>query len=67
LQRKDQNIVRAIGLIGSMMRNMNAMRENGWDDIFEEVKIFCVEKKIDIPNMEDMILVRGCSTFHGTC
>jgi len=49
------------------MRNMNAMRENGWDDIFEEVKIFCVEKKIDIPNMEDMILVRGCSTFHGTC
>ena len=46
LQRKNQNIVRAIGLIGSMMRNMNAMRENGWDDLFEEVKSFCVQKKI---------------------
>ena len=65
LQRKNQNIVRAIGLIGSMMRNMNAMRENGWDDLFEEVKSFCVQKKIDIPNMEDMIPVRGRSKFRG--
>ena len=61
LQRKNQNIVRAIGLIGSVMRNMNAMRENGWDELFEEVKSFCVQKKIDIPNMEDMIPVRGRS------
>ena len=65
LQRKNQNIVRAIGLIGSVMRNMNAMRENGWDDLFEEVKSFCVQKKIDIPNMEDMIPVRGRSKFRG--
>ncbi|CAD6223138.1 unnamed protein product [Miscanthus lutarioriparius] len=65
LQRKNQNIVRAIGLIGSVMRNMNAMRENGWDELFEEVKSFCVQKKIDIPNMEDMIPVRGRSKFRG--
>ncbi|CAD6270375.1 unnamed protein product [Miscanthus lutarioriparius] len=63
--RKNQNIVRAIGLIGSVMRNMNAMRENGWDDLFEEIKSFCVQKKIDIPNMEDMIPVRGRSKFRG--
>ena len=30
LQMKNQNIVCAIGLIGSMMRNINAMRKNGW-------------------------------------
>jgi hypothetical protein len=65
LQRKNQNIVCAIGLIGSVMRNMNAMRENGWDDFFEEVKSFSVKKKIDIPNMEDMIPVRGRSKFRG--
>ena len=65
LKRKNQNIVRAIGLIGSVMRNMNAMRENGWDDFFEEVKSFCVQKKIDIHNMEDMIPVRGRSKFRG--
>jgi hypothetical protein len=63
LQKKNQNIVHAIGLIGSVMRNMNAMRENSWDDLFKEVKSFCVEKKIDIPNTEDMMPVRGCSKF----
>jgi predicted transcriptional regulator len=31
LQRKNQNIVRAIGLIEYVLRNMNDMRENGWD------------------------------------
>jgi hypothetical protein len=44
-----------------MMRNMNAMRKNGWDDLFEEVKSFFVQKKIDIP----MIPVRGRSKFCG--
>jgi len=32
--QKNQNIVRAIGLIGSVTRNMNEMRENGWDALF---------------------------------
>ena len=52
LQKKNQNIVRAIGLIGFVMRNMNEMRENGWDALFEEVKKFCLFNNIDIPNME---------------
>ena len=43
------------------MRNMNEMRENGWDALFEEVKEFCLLNNIDIPNMEDMIPVRGRS------
>ncbi|XP_072147524.1 uncharacterized protein [Setaria viridis] len=61
LQKKNQNIVHAIGLIGSVMRNMNEMRENSWDALFEEVKEFCLLNNIEIPNMEDMIPVRGCS------
>jgi len=48
------------------MRNINAMRENGWDDIFEEVvKAFADKQKIDIPNMDDMIPVRGLSKCRG--
>jgi len=47
------------------MRNMNEMRENGWDALFEEVKEFYLLNNIDIPNMEDMIPVRGCSRCRG--
>jgi hypothetical protein len=64
LQRENQNIVHTIGLIGSVMRNMNDMRENGWDSLFEEVKSFCLKVNIDIPNMEDQIPIRGRSRFH---
>jgi hypothetical protein len=38
---------------------MNDMRENGWEEIFEEVKIFCVGRKIIVPNMDDTIPLRG--------
>lgn len=61
LQRKNQNIVRAIGLIGSVLRNMNDMRENGWDPLFEEVKSFCTKMNIVISNMDDTIPTRGRS------
>jgi hypothetical protein len=65
LQRKNQNIVRAIGLIGSVLTNMNDMRENGWDPLFEEVKSFCLKINIVMPNMEDTIQVRGRSRCRG--
>ena len=65
LQKKNQNIVRAIGLIGSVMRNINAMRENGWDDLLEKTKAFAAKHNIDIPNMEDMIPMRGRSKCRG--
>jgi hypothetical protein len=58
-------LIRAIGLIGSVMRNLNAMRENGWDELFEEVKTFTIHSKVDIPNMEDMVPIRGRSKFRG--
>jgi hypothetical protein len=48
-RKKNQNIVRDIGLIGSVLTNVNNMRENGWEDFFEEVKIFCASRKIVVP------------------
>ena len=65
LQRNNQNIVCAIGLIGSVRRNMNDMRENGWDPLFEEVKNFCTKMNIVIPNMDDTIPTRGRSRCRG--
>ena len=61
LQRNNQNIVCAIGLNGSVLRNMNDMRENGWDPLFEEVKSFCTKMNIVISNMDDTIPTRGRS------
>jgi len=47
------------------MRNINAMRENGWDDLLEKTKAFAAKHNIDIPNMEDMIPMRGRSKCRG--
>uniref|UniRef100_A0A0A9E7R8 HAT C-terminal dimerisation domain-containing protein n=1 Tax=Arundo donax TaxID=35708 RepID=A0A0A9E7R8_ARUDO len=65
LQIKDQNIVRAVGLIGTTLQKINDIRENGWEDLFEEVKTFCFLHRIIIPNMEDSITVRGRSRGRG--
>jgi hypothetical protein len=64
-RKKNQNIVRAIGLIGSVLTNMNDMRENGWEEIFEEVKMFCESRKIIVPNMDDTIPLRCRSRGRG--
>ncbi len=65
LQRKNQNIVSAIGLIGVVLRNINHMRADGWDGLFEEVKTFCLKRNIIVPNMEDTIPIRGRSRCRG--
>jgi hypothetical protein len=65
LQRKDQNIVRAVGLIGATIRTIHDAREDGWEELFEEVKTFCLNHNIVIPNMEDTLTVRGRSRGRG--
>jgi hypothetical protein len=44
---------------------MNDMRENGWEEIFAEVKMFCASRKIVVPNMDDTIPLRGRSRGRG--
>jgi hypothetical protein len=41
------------------------MRESGWENLFDEVKQFCNEKSIPVPNMFDEIRVRGRSRREG--
>jgi hypothetical protein len=38
LQKKDQNIIRAIGLVG-VAKKINEIRHHGWDALFEEAKV----------------------------
>jgi hypothetical protein len=45
LQRKNQNIVHTLGLIGYVLRNINDMRENGWNPLFEEVNSFLYQNE----------------------
>jgi hypothetical protein len=55
LQKKDQNIVQAMSLVVDVRIRLNDLRSEGWDPLFEEVKAFCVEVGIDIPDMDGPI------------
>ncbi|XP_008652970.1 uncharacterized protein [Zea mays] len=64
LQKKDQNIIRAIGLVGVTLQKLNEIRHHGWDAIFEEAKDFCLKHNIVVPDMSAEIVRRGCSRGH---
>nr|XP_051210165.1 uncharacterized protein LOC127327429 [Lolium perenne] len=66
LQRKDQNIVRAIGLIGTTLKEVEKIRNTGWDEIFEDAQGFCLVHNIVVPVMEDKIPARGHSRGPGS-
>lgn len=65
LQRKDQNIVRAADLIDVAKINLQQMRDNGYDELLEEVTDFCLKMKIPVPNMDDKVPERGRSRRDG--
>ena len=65
LQKKDQNIVRAVGLVGTTLQKINDIRQHGWDALFEETKNFCLNHNIVVPNMSDEITKRGRSRGRG--
>jgi len=65
LQKKDQNIVLAVGLIGTTLEQVSEVREHGWEELFEEVKAFCLLHNIIVPNMEDTLTVRGRARGRG--
>ncbi|CAN6708544.1 unnamed protein product [Malus baccata var. baccata] len=58
LQRKDQDIVNAMKLVGVCKQRLEIMRKSGWDSLLSEVSEFCLKHDIDVPNMDDMFLSR---------
>jgi len=55
LQKKDQNIVEAMSLVIDVKTRLNNLRSEGYEPLLEEVKTFCQENDIPIPNMEDSV------------
>lgn len=65
LQKKDQNIIRAVGLISATLQRVNDWRHSGWLELFEEAKTFCELHNIIVPNMMDTTTTRGRSRGRG--
>jgi hypothetical protein len=61
LQRSDQDIVEAMGLLEDVKMRLQDMRDNGWTPLFQRVKSFCETNAITVPDMEELIPVRGKS------
>ncbi|XP_058776677.1 uncharacterized protein LOC131651005 [Vicia villosa] len=53
LQKSDQYIVNAMKLVKVSKNRLQAIRDNGWDSLFNEVSLFCEYNGVDIPNMDD--------------
>ncbi|XP_057532880.1 uncharacterized protein LOC130810767 [Amaranthus tricolor] len=48
LQRRDQDVVNAMSLLGTTKRRFQKTRDEGWESLMNEVKSFCVQHDIDI-------------------
>jgi hypothetical protein len=59
LEQEGKNIVKAMDLIEPVKDVLRNMQENQWDELFEEVKNFCVAMSIPVPRMDDNLPVRG--------
>ncbi|XP_031275229.1 zinc finger MYM-type protein 1-like [Pistacia vera] len=61
LQRKDQDIINAMSLVHLSKRRLLLIRNNGWDNLFDEVSHFYIAHNIDVPNMQEKFVARGRS------
>jgi hypothetical protein len=61
LQKKDQNIIQAMSLLVDVKTRLLNLRNEGWAPLFEEVKAFCVAKKIKLPDFSERRPRRGRS------
>ncbi|XP_074377806.1 uncharacterized protein LOC141719333 [Apium graveolens] len=61
LQRKDQDLPNAMGLVKVAKRRLQELRENGWDNLLVDVSRFCEKNEIHILNMNETYVPRGRS------
>ncbi|XP_015162380.1 zinc finger MYM-type protein 1-like [Solanum tuberosum] len=53
LQKKDQDIVNAMGLLDLSKKRLQMMIEDEWDSMMDEVSLFCGKHGISIPKMNE--------------
>ncbi|KAJ9537272.1 hypothetical protein OSB04_030005 [Centaurea solstitialis] len=61
LQRKEQDIVNAMNLVGLCKKQLQTLRDSGWDSMLNQATLFCEKHDIDVCNMDDMFLLPGRS------
>ena len=59
LQRKDQDILNAMKLVEISKLRLQAMREDGWNSLLEEVSKFYAKNNIVVPNMDELYQPRS--------
>lgn len=57
LQRKDQDIVNVLKLVGTTKRQFEMMRDGEWEHFMDDVSSFCVKHDILIPKMDDLYVI----------
>ncbi|PIN08333.1 hypothetical protein CDL12_19095 [Handroanthus impetiginosus] len=52
LQRKEQDIVNAMLLVGVVKKRLQTTRDTGWDSLIDDVSAFCFKHDIEIPRFD---------------
>ncbi|XP_010693270.1 uncharacterized protein LOC104906235 [Beta vulgaris subsp. vulgaris] len=61
LQRKEQDIVNAMGLVNSTKNVLQKMREQGWETLLHKVTSFSTKHKVEVPSMDALYVPQGRS------
>ncbi|PIM98794.1 hypothetical protein CDL12_28723 [Handroanthus impetiginosus] len=61
LQRKEQDIVNAMLLVGVAKKLLQTTRDTGWDSLIDDVLEFCIKHDIEIPRFDSFYVFRGKS------
>ncbi|XP_024625983.2 uncharacterized protein [Medicago truncatula] len=62
LQSRSQDILNAMHLVSTSKVLLQQLRNDGWSDLLENVKLFCLKHEIEIPDMSaQYVLGRGQS------
>ncbi|XP_074591086.1 uncharacterized protein LOC141846975 [Curcuma longa] len=61
---KQQDLVNVVRLVKSTRQRLQRMRDEGWDKFFNEVITFCGNHGVDVPNMNDIHILRGGRQRH---
>jgi hypothetical protein len=51
LQKKDIDIINAMGCVSNTKKLLQDFRNDGWEPLLEDVKIFCDKHEIEIPDL----------------
>jgi len=52
LQRREQDIIHAIQLVGVAKNRMQHLRSEGWNQFLQKVTLFCNKHGVEVPTME---------------